>query len=85
MTYTRKRLMKEIQKIMGESFPVRTTEEFDGQTEGIWTSGEHEGKDGLHFADYYSMSTHPKIEKLLENAGWFYEWHDAGTIMIYEN
>jgi len=27
----------------------------------------------------------PKLNAMVENNGWFFEWHDAGTMMVWEN
>jgi len=72
----------------------RTSEEFDGSENGIWTSGEdgytHEG---LKLFNYYSQDGGSNsytfgvlntIYYFLEERGWYCEWNDAGTIIIYE-
>lgn len=70
---------------------VSTTEEFNGSQGGIWVSGE----DGDEFKgrviyDYYSedyknrtFGVDNKWEKELNKRGWYSEWHDAGTSMIW--
>jgi len=72
----------------------RTTEEFDGSPNGIWISGEDGilAKDGRLLFDYYTQDytelyytfgKHKEFNQLLFNAGWYAEWYDAGTIMIW--
>lgn len=71
---------------------LRTTEEFDGCVGGIWTSGEDTliAKDGKRLFSYYATSPryelgiHREIYALLEKHGWYCEWYDPGTIMIWE-
>ena len=73
---------------------LRTTEEFDGGKNGIWSSGEDgiKAKDGFTLFNYYAedyrevryvFGVHKEIGNLLEKNGWYTEWHDCGTIMFY--
>ena len=73
---------------------LRTTEQFDGSERGIWTSGEDglEAKDERPLFNYYAQDyneeiyvfgVHKEIRSFLESHGWFTEWHDAGTAMLY--
>jgi len=70
---------------------VRTTEEFNGSPGGIWVSGENgdEYKGRVIYA-YYSedyknrtFGVDKRWEKELNKRGWYSEWHDAGTSMIW--
>ena len=71
---------------------VRTTEEFDGSEGGIWVSGESNDKyKGKIIYDYYSEDHKTREfgvlnnwEKELNKLGWYSEWYDAGTVMIWE-
>jgi hypothetical protein len=71
---------------------VRTTEEFNGSTDGIWMSGENgeTNADGLELFDYYNenydqyeFGVHNSIKEWAESKGWMFEWNDAGTIMMW--
>jgi hypothetical protein len=70
---------------------VRTTEEFNGSQGGIWVSGENGDEyKGRVIYDYYSedyknrtFGVDNKWEKELNKRGWYSEWHDAGTSMIW--
>lgn len=70
---------------------VRTTEEFNGSQGGIWVSGE-DGDEykGATIYDYYTsgksyeLGVNIKWEKELNKRGWYSEWYDAGTVMIWE-
>lgn len=72
---------------------MRTTEEFDGSKNGIWSSAESgvKAKDGFDLFDYYgegnryNLGVHNDIGNLLEKNGWYAEWYDSGTIMFYLN
>ena len=84
--------------ILNKKYPklnLRTTEEFNGQTGGIWVSGTEDGieaKDGFPLFDYYSenynryeFGIHKEIRQIFEKNGWFGEWNDPGTLMIWED
>ena len=85
----REDMMKFIKKHM--SF-VRTTEDFNGSQGGIWVSGEDVDEyKGRRIYDYYSMDHKNRIfgvdkkwHNELEKRGWYSEWYDAGTVMIWE-
>jgi hypothetical protein len=70
---------------------VKTTEEFNGSQGGIWVSGE-DGDEykGVTIYDYYTsgksyeLGVNIKWEKELNKRGWYSEWYDAGTVMIWE-
>jgi hypothetical protein len=91
MTATREKMMELLEAKYPQMF-LRTTEEFDGGKGGIWTSGEDglAGKDGFALFDYYAegkryqFGVHTEIYNFLEKHGWYAEWYDCGTIMLYE-
>ncbi len=69
---------------------VRTTEEFDGSPGGIWVTGEGpQSVGGKRIYDYYKDDTAyelgvlRKFEQALNKLGWYSEWYDPGTIMIW--
>jgi len=66
-----------------------TTEEFYGESEGkgIWVSGESTSNlfDYYRESWYNSHGVEPKLNEQTEKRGWYYEWHDAGTMMLWPN
>lgn len=79
-------------KALGELFPITgTTEDFDGSEGGIWICGEcgYLNARGVPFFDYYAdtksyeMGVLTNLRTMVEKMGWYFEWHDAGTIMVY--
>jgi hypothetical protein len=72
---------------------TRTSEEFDGSKGGIWTTGENgEQYKGKIIYDYYSQDYKNRTfgvlnswEKELNKRGWYSEWYDAGTVMIWQD
>ena len=65
-----------------------TTEEFNGYEGGIWISAEEEANE--FYFDYYAMSksyelgVRVTLDDFLAKRGWYAEWHDPGTIMLWE-
>jgi hypothetical protein len=87
----REKLMETLAKKYPTMF-LRTSEEFNGNEGGIWTSGEESPRNakGQELFDYwsessnYSLGVRKDFGEYLEKLGWYCEWHDAGTIMIWE-
>ena len=72
----------------------RPSENFDGTKGGIWVSGEEgTAKDNFALFNYYAedykevryvFGIHKEVRAILEPMGWYCEWYDAGTILIFE-
>ena len=70
---------------------VGTSEDFNGSTGGIHLCGESmEEYKGNTIYDYYSEDYQNREfgvlntwEQELKKRGWYSEWYDAGTIMLY--
>ena len=69
---------------------VGTTEDFyraKGEVVGIWISAESTPE----LFDYWSMKIEwmncfgvkPELDTLVRKNGWWFEWHDAGTMMAW--
>jgi hypothetical protein len=89
----RTQLIGELQSKYPKMF-LRTTEEFNGDKGGIWTSGEDApvNAKGLPIFDYYTemydkyeIGIESKFSEYLDELGWYCEWYDCGTIFIYPN
>tara|TARA_R100000654_G_scaffold55736_2_gene82066 strand:+ start:724 stop:999 length:276 start_codon:yes stop_codon:yes gene_type:complete len=71
---------------------VRESEHYSGSQGGIWVSGEDvdEYIKGKKIYDYYSsdkdrqLGVCSKWEAQLNKRGWFSEWYDCGTVMIWK-
>lgn len=88
----------ELMELLQTKYPkmfIRTTEEFNGNKGGIWTSGEDglPAKDEFPLFEYYAedpnerryiLGVHKEIYNLLEEHSWFAEWNDPGTIMFWK-
>jgi hypothetical protein len=70
---------------------VRETEDFDGSKGGIWVSGENgDMYKGKRIFDYYNedykkyeFGVYIPFAKEMKKRGWYGEWYDAGTMMIW--
>ena len=91
MATTREKMM-DLREAKYPKMFLRTTEEFDGSKGGIWTSGEDglAAKDGFALFNYYKddakryeLGVHTEIGTFLEKHGWFAEWYDCGTVMLW--
>jgi len=67
-----------------------TTDEFystKNENNGIWISAESTPS----LFDYWSeewgdtFGVQPKLNTMVEDSGWYFEWQDPGTIMVWEN
>ena len=70
---------------------VKKSEEFNGVGGGIWLSAEEDVMyGGFKIFDYYSetkrhsLGVLSKWEAKLNERGWYSEWYDAGTIMLWK-
>lgn len=71
---------------------IRTTEEWDGSPDGFWLSAENGeiADDGRSLFDYYNESTmyydfgvHKDFIDYVSELGYYPEWYDAGTLMLW--
>lgn len=91
--WSRERVMKALQGLLGQDWFLRTVEEFYGRDEnpngGIWTSNERTHKELddhiIYDMEVYhnSNNVHPKVHAILQKANWFAEPYDGGTLMMY--
>lgn len=67
-----------------------TASEFYGYqvaNEGIWIAADSHPE----FFEYDSRSwinsfgVEPKLNQMVEDSGWYFEWYDPGTMMIWRN
>lgn len=91
---SREELMKELKKKY-PSLWMKDSEDFDkGKTKNaIWTGSESHAveKDGKPIFDYnangskYEFGIHIDLYNFLEKKGWYCEWYDSGTILIFQD
>ncbi len=87
-------LINKINRLIPIANATPLSEFYDDDSIGIWIRGsEYSYKDRLLF-EYYlayeegfneSDCVHPELLKIVEDAGWFWEPYDAGTLMLYPN
>ena len=87
----REELLEELSKRHPKS-KFRTSEEFSKDMEGgIWTSGEDFKGEDLPLFNYYNESSSyifgvkKSLHNWLEKRGWYCEWYDPGTVMIWKD
>lgn len=96
MKATREKMM-EILKTKYKFSHVRTSEEFftdKDNNKGIWIGVDKENEErfyGKYIFDYwtndhknYDIGVLKKFAIQIEKLGWYCEWYDCGTMMIYE-
>lgn len=66
-----------------------TTDEFFGggyDNKGIWVAADHTPElfdyDSSEWLDTFGV--HPQLDKLVEDNGWYFEWYDPGTMMVWK-
>ena len=62
-------LINKINRLIPIANATPMSEFYDDDSTGIWIRG----------------SVHPDLLEIIEEAGWFYEPYDAGTLMLYPN
>lgn len=85
----REELIAALEKEYG--LKVKTTEDFDGSPGGVWIAQEAatNPSDGLPLFDYYMenepyvFGVHEEFEDFLKPYGFFPEWNDPGTLMLW--
>ena len=81
------RLIQELKQLSDqEDFFARRGQDFENENSCvIWTGAEETFKDGVPIADHYEHYEHAAFTQFLKKNKLSYEWHDAGTILIYED
>lgn len=80
-------LINKINKLIPVANATPVSEFYDDDSIGIWIRGsEYSYKDRLLFEYYdFENQVHPELLKIIEDAGWYGEPYDAGTLMLYPN
>tara|TARA_B100001059_G_C17815523_1_gene574976 strand:+ start:2036 stop:2293 length:258 start_codon:yes stop_codon:yes gene_type:complete len=78
-------LINKINKLIPVANATPMSEFYDDDSIGIWIRGsEYSYKDRLLFEYYdFENQVHPELLKIIEDAGWYGEPYDAGTLMLY--
>ena len=65
-----------------------TTDEFFGggyDNKGIWVAADHTPElfdyDSSEWLDTFGVE--PSLNKMVEGNGWYFEWYDPGTMMVW--
>jgi len=78
-------LINKINRLIPIANATPMSEFYDDDSIGIWIRGsEYSYKDRLLFEYYdFENQVHPELLKIIEDAGWYGEPYDAGTLMLY--
>jgi len=83
-------LINKINRIIPIANATPMSEFYDDDSTGIWIRGsEYSYKGSLSYErllfEYYDFENqvHPDLKKIIEDAGWYGEPYDAGTLMLY--
>ena len=85
-------LINKINRLIPIANATPMSEFYDDDSIGIWIRGsEYSYKGSLSYErllfEYYldDEAVHPDLKEIIEDAGWFWEPYDAGTLMLYPN
>jgi hypothetical protein len=65
---------------------IRSTEDFYGHSkgiQGIWLGSASKVADYFAVGDRYEIGVLKSFEKYINKCGWYSEWYDCGTLMLY--
>ena len=87
---TRDEMMNTMRTKYGLNF-VKKSEEFDGEKDGIWLGGTDplmpNAKDAMfnyyHGGSKYPQGVHKDLAKFLDKCGWYSQFADPGTVMLW--
>jgi hypothetical protein len=87
---SRDRVISRLRKSYPDLF-ISTTDEFNGGQGGIWLCGEggDEDRNGMPIFDYwasgnsYVIGVIDHLNRWANRNGWYFEWNDPGTIMMW--
>ena len=85
-------LINKINRLIPIANATPMSEFYDDDSIGIWIRGsEYSYKGTLSYErllfEYYldDEAVHPDLKEIIEDAGWFWEPYNAGTLMLYPN
>jgi len=85
-------LINKINRLIPIANATPMSEFYDDDSTGIWIRGsEYSYKGSLSYErllfEYYldDEAVHPDLKEIIEDAGWFWEPYNAGTLMLYPN
>jgi len=65
-----------------------TTDEFYGEkneNNGIWVAADYTPELFDYWNSKVPFGINEKLNKLVEDSGWYFEWYDPGTMMVWKN
>ena len=86
MSMKEDKLISKIEEVMPIAKPTSASEFYDDDSQGIWFRGSEDiHSDGIAIFNCSAMDEgcHPKLNEILEDAGWMWEPYDSGTMMAF--
>jgi hypothetical protein len=67
-----------------------TASEFYGakaENEGIWVAADYTPELFNYWSEEWgnTFGVDPKLNAMVEKSGWWFEWYDPGTMMVWKN
>jgi len=67
-----------------------TASEFYGakaENEGIWVAADYTPELFNYWSEEWgnTFGVDPKLNAMVEKSGWWFEWYDPGTMMVWQN
>lgn len=62
-----------------------TSEDFDRSTGGIWIVADGDNESFNYYSEKWvdTFGVNPKLNRIVDKRGWFFEWWDAGTMLVW--
>ena len=55
------------------------------ENEGIWVAADYTPELFDYWNSKVPFGINEKLNKLVEASGWYFEWYDPGTMMVWKN
>jgi len=55
------------------------------ENEGIWVAADYTPELFDYWNSKVPFGINEKLNKLVEDSGWYFEWYDPGTMMVWKN
>ena len=55
------------------------------ENEGIWVAADYTPELFDYWNSKVPFGINEKLNKLIEDSGWYFEWYDPGTMMVWKN
>ena len=62
-----------------------TSEDFNRSTGGIWIAADGGNESFNYYSEKWvdTFGVNPKLNRIVDKRGWYFEWYDPGTMMVW--